>query len=78
MDQDATSKKQKPHSKGKGKKSLQVATVGRLMYMPVKVPLSRDAHLQVMVVGLEATNAILLLSLCADPMLPLAGMLTNF
>ena len=40
--------------------------------------MSRDAHLQVMAVGLEAANAILPLSLCANPMLPLAGMLTIF
>ena len=37
-----------------------------------------DAHLQAMVVGLEAANAVLPLSLCADPMLPLVGMLTIF
>ena len=48
------------------------------MYMPVKVPLSRDAHLLAMVVGLEAANAVLPLSLCTDPMLPLAGMLAIF
>ena len=46
--------------------------------MPVKVPSSRDAHLQAMAVGLEAANAALPLSLCADPMLPLAGTLTIF
>ena len=48
------------------------------MYMPVKVPLSRDAHLQAMAVSLEAANAILPSSLCANPMLPLAGMLAIF
>ena len=31
-----------------------------------------------MVVGLEATNAVLPSSLCTDPMLPLMGMLTIF
>ena len=31
-----------------------------------------------MVVGLEAANAVLPSSLCADPMLPLAGMLAIF
>ena len=31
-----------------------------------------------MVVGLEAANAVLPSSLCADPMLPLAGTLTSF
>ena len=78
MDQDASSKKQKPHKKGKGKNRLQVATAGRLTYMPIKVLSFRDAHLQVMAVGLEAAKAILPLSLCADPMLPLAGMLAIF
>ena len=46
--------------------------------MSVKVPSSQDAHLQAMAVGLEATNAILPLSLCANPMLPLAGTLAIF
>ena len=46
--------------------------------MPVKVPSSQDAHLQAMVVGLEAANTILPLSLYADPMLPLVGMLDIF
>ena len=66
------------HTKGKGKKRLQVATVGGPIYTPIKVPSSRDAHLQAMSVGLEATNAVLPSSLCTDPMLPLAGMLTIF
>ena len=48
------------------------------MYMPIKVPSSRDAHLQAMAVGLEATNAILPSSLCTDPMLPLVGTLAIF
>ena len=48
------------------------------LYKPMKLPSSRDAHLQVMAVGLEATNAILPSPLCADPMLPLAAMLTIF
>ena len=52
--------------------------MGALTYTPVKVPLSRDAHLQAMAVGLEAANAVLLSSLCADLMLPLAGMLAIF
>ena len=59
MDQDNMSKKTKPHMKGKGKKRLRVATVGGSTYTPVKVPSSRDAHLQAMAVGLEAANAIL-------------------
>ena len=64
--------------KGKGKKSERVATVGEPKYTPVKVPLSRDTHLQAMAVGLEAANAILPSSLYANPMLPLAGMLAIF
>ena len=63
---------------GKGKKSKQVATVGGPMYTPVKVPSSQDAHLQAMAVGLEAANAVLPLSLCTDPMLPLVGTLAIF
>ena len=78
MDQDVVSKKQKPHSKGKGKKRLPVATVGRLTYTPIKIPLSRDAHLLAMAVGLEDANAILPSPLCTDPMLPLVGMLAIF
>ena len=64
--------------KGKGKKSERVAKVGGPTYMPVKVPSSRDAHLQAMAVGLEAANAVLPSSLCADFMLPLAGTLAIF
>ena len=78
MGHDATSKRWKQFKNGKGKKSLRVATVGGSMYTPVKVPSSKDAHLQAMAVGLEATNAILPLSLCADPMLPLVGTLAIF
>ena len=78
MDQDAMSKKKKPHTKGKGKKMLRVATVGGPMYTPIKVPLSRDAHLQAMAVGLEAANAIMPSSLCTDPLIPLAGTLAIF
>ena len=66
-----------PHE-GKGKKSERVATVGRPTYTPVKVPSSQDAHLQVMVVCLEAANAILPSSLYTNPMLPLAGTLAIF
>ena len=64
--------------KGKGKRRLRVATVGRPTYTPIKVPSSRDAHLKVMAVGLEVANAILPVSLCTDPMLPLAGTLAIF
>ena len=48
------------------------------MYTPIKVPSSRDTHLQAMAVGLEATNTVLPLSLCNDPMLPLMGLLAIF
>ena len=64
--------------KGKGKKSERVAIVGGPIYTPVKAPSSRDAHLKAMAFGLEAANAVLPSSLCAHPMLPLAGMLTIF
>ena len=46
--------------------------------MPVKVPSSWDAHLQAMVVSLEAANAVLPSSLCTNPMLPLVGTLAIF
>ena len=46
--------------------------------MPIKVPSSRDAHLQAIAVSLEAANAVLPSSLCANPMLPLVGMLAIF
>ena len=46
--------------------------------MPVKLPLSRDAHLQAMVVGLEAANAVLPSPLCTNPMLPLVATLNIF
>ena len=78
MGRDATSKREMHNTKGKGKKRLRVAIVGGPTYTPIKVPSSRDAHLQAMVVGLEAANAILPLSLYADPMLPLAGTLAIF
>ena len=78
MGRDAMSKRYRHPMKGKGKKSKRVAMVGRPTYTPVKVPSSWDAHLKAMVVGLEAANAILPLSLCADPMLPLVGMLAIF
>ena len=55
-----------------------MATVGRPTYTPIKVPSSWDAHLQAMAVGLEAANAILPSSLCANPMLPLVGTLAIF
>ena len=44
----------------------------------MKVPSSQDTHLQAMAVSLEATNAVLPSSICADPMLPLAGVLAIF
>ena len=78
MGRDAMSKRWMHHMKGKGKKRLQVATVGGPTYMPIKVPSSQDAHLQAMAVGLEAANAVLPSSLCANPMLPLAGTLAIF
>ena len=46
--------------------------------MPVKLPLSREAYLKVIAVGLEATNTVLPSTLCADPMLPLVATLAIF
>ena len=44
----------------------------------MKLPSSREAHLEEMAVGLEAANAILPSPLWADPMLPLVATLTIF
>ena len=55
-----------------------MATEGGPTYMPIKAPSLWDAHLQAMAVGLEAANAILPSSLCANPMLPLVGTLAIF
>ena len=48
------------------------------LYKHIKLPLSREAHLQVMAVGLEAANAILPSPLCIELMLPLAATLAIF
>ena len=64
--------------KGKGKKSQRVAIVGGPTYTSVKVPSSPETHLKAMAVSLEAANAILPSSLCADPILPLVGTLAIF
>ena len=75
--EDVTPKSWKCHGKRKGKKRAGVAEasmgVGAQPYMPVKLPSSREAHFKVMAVDLEAANALLPSSLCADPMLPLAA-----
>ena len=55
-----------------------MAAVGVQPYTLVKVPSSRDAHLQAMAVSLEATTAVLPSPLCANPILPLVGLLTIF
>ena len=72
------SKRWKHHSKGKGRKKAKVAAAGAQPYTPIKVPSSRDAHLQVMVVSLEATNAVLPSPLFVNLMLPLVATLTTF
>ena len=46
--------------------------------MPIKVPLSKDAHFQAMAASLEATNAILPSPLCANPIPPLVATLAIF
>ena len=78
----AVPKGKKRHGKGKGKKKARVAVasagVGMQPYMAMKLPSSRDTHLKAIVVGLEAANAILPSSLCADPMLPLVATLAIF
>ena len=47
-------------------------------YSPVKLPSSREALLKAMVVGLEATNAILPSPLYTDPLLSLVAILAIF
>ena len=77
--EDAMPKSWKCHGKGKGAGvAVASAGVGVQPYMSVKIPLSREAYPKVMVAGLEATNAVLPSSLCADPMLLLAATLAIF
>ena len=80
--EDAVPKGKKCHCKGKGKKRARVAAVSAGVdvqpYTPVKLPSSKGAHLKARAVGLEATNAVLPSSLCANPMLPLAATLAIF
>ena len=72
----------KCHGKGKDKRKAKVAAAstraGVQPYTPIKLPLSRDAYLQVIAVSLEAANAVLPSPLCTDPMLPLVAMITIF
>ena len=80
--QDTVPKSWKCHSNGKAKKraGVAVASAGVVIqpYMPVKLALSREAHLKVMAVGLEAINAIVPSSLCVDPMIPLVATMAIF
>ena len=80
--EDAVPKSYKCHGKGKGKKRAGVAAAstraGFQPYMPMNLPSSKEAHLKVMAVSLEAANAVLPSSLCADPMLPLVATLAIF
>ena len=45
---------------------------------PVKLPLSREAYIKAMVVGLDATNAVQPSPLCVDPMSPMVATLAIF
>ena len=65
-------------AKGRLEQLQHAARAGMQLYTPIKLPLSRDIHLQAMAVGLEATNAILSSLFFTDPMLPLAAMLAIF
>ena len=79
---EAALKGKKCHGKGKGKKRAGVDAVSTRadiqLYLPLKLPSSREAHLKAMAVGLEVSNAVLLSSLCVDPMLPLVATLAIF
>ena len=70
------------HSKGNGRKAAGLATasagVGTQAYIPIKLPISREAQIKAMAVGLEVANAILPFPLCADPMLLLVATLDAF
>ena len=77
--QDATPKRYRHPMTGKGNKSERVA----IQWAGQHICLLKSLHpgtpiMQAMVVGLEAANAVLPSSLCANPMLPLAGMLAIF
>ena len=80
--EDAAPKSKKRHGKGEENKKAGVAAVsvgpGFQPYIPMKLPLSRDAHLKAMAVSLEVGNAVLPSSLSSDPMLPLAATLAIF
>ena len=55
-----------------------MVAVGGQSYMPIKVPSSRDTHLQAIAVSLEAANAVLPSPLCINPILPLVALLAIF
>ena len=82
ISENTTPKSWKCHGKRKSKKraGVAVASVGAGVqpYMPMKLTSSREAHLKAMVVGLEAANAVLHSSLCADPILMLVATLAIF
>ena len=69
-------------NKGKSKQwageAMAFPWVDTKAYKLVKLPLSKEAHIKAMVVGLEATNTILHSSLCIDQMLPLVASLATF
>ena len=79
---EAEPKDKKYHGKGKGKKRAGVAAAstraGVPPYMPMKLPLFREAYLKAMMVGLDAANNILPFPLCANPKLPLATTVAIF
>ena len=47
------------------------------VYIPVKVPTSRESHIKAIAFGLEAGNTVLPSPLCVDPMLPLVATLED-
>ena len=52
--------------------------VGIQPYTPMKLPSFKEAHIEVMTVNLDSTNAILPSLLCVDPIFPLADTLAIF
>ena len=51
---------------------------GHLASLPMKLPSSKEAHMKAIAVGLEATNAIQLSPICANPMIPMVVTLAIF
>ena len=54
------------------------ARVNPKAYIPIKLPIYREAYIKAMVVILEVANTALPSPLCANPIIPLVATLTIF